>query len=265
MNQLSTDSLRRALTLLLCCTLLLLINYCVSAPTDAQKAQAKPNHQLWTELLQQHVNAQGMVNYKGLIQDSAKLNVYLNELKAGVPNPKTWTREEQLAYWINTYNAFTVKLIIDKYPLQSIKDLNSTVAIPMVNSIWDKRFFTLGGKRFSLNMIEHGILRDDYNEPRIHFAINCASISCPKLRLQAYTPESLEQQLEEQAYTFINNPAQNRLDATNPKLSSIFSWFSGDFEKKGSLIAFVNRYAETKINHDATVSYLDYDWGLNEQ
>src|SRR5690606_7886580 len=125
-----------------------------------------------------HVAPNGLVNYNGFKQDKQQLDLYLKLLQAGVPDPDKWSKEEQLAYWINAYNAFTIKLIIDNYPLKSIKDLNSTIAIPTINSIWDDKFFSLGGQKFSLNMIEHGILRKDFDEPRIHFAINCASISC---------------------------------------------------------------------------------------
>ncbi|GAB3196424.1 DUF547 domain-containing protein [Pontibacter aydingkolensis] len=220
---------------------------------------------MWTSLLQKHVNETGFVNYKGFVQDSVLLNQYLKTLQTGVPDPKTWTQEEQLAYWINAYNAFTVKLIIDEYPLKSIKDLNSIFSIPFVNSIWDKKFFRLGGEKYSLNIIEHQILRKEFEEPRIHFAINCASVSCPKLRREAYTSEQLEAQLQEQAYNFINDPFKNRLSSNNPKLSSIFNWFEGDFKKNGSLVDFLNRYAKTKIREDASISYLEYDWRLNEQ
>ncbi|MEJ8802042.1 DUF547 domain-containing protein [Pontibacter sp. H249] len=266
MNQPYPTSLKRLSILLLCATLVLLIK-CHTTSTQSKPVLAStvPNHQLWTKLLQKHVESSGFVNYKGFIQDSSALNLYLRTLQAGVPDPNTWTQEEQLAYWINAYNAYTIKLIVNKYPLKSIKDLNSTIAIPFVNTIWDRRFFTLGGRKYSLNKIEHEILRKKFHEPRIHFAINCASVSCPVLRREAYTAAKLEQQLSEQAITFINDPTKNQLSSGNPKLSSIFNWFGSDFKKDGSIISFINRYSSISIKEDASVEYLEYDWRLNEQ
>ena len=233
--------------------------------SEAKYLQELPSHAQWNALVKKHVAPNGLVNYKGFLKDRQQLNSYLKLLQQGVPNPKTWTKEEQLAYWINAYNAFTVKLIIDNYPLKSIKDLNDKIAIPTVNTIWDDKFFKLGGQPFSLNMIEHGVLRKNFNEPRIHFAINCASISCPELLNEAYTAQNLELQLEKQATRFINDPTKNKLSATNLKVSSIFNWFQEDFVKTGTLTAFLNRYAKIKIRPDATITYLDYNWKLNEQ
>lgn len=222
------------------------------------------DHKSWTALLKKHVRADGMVDYKGIIRDSAALNAYLDQLSANAPDPDDWTREQQLAYWINAYNAFTVKLIVDNYPVASIKDLNPTVSIPMVNTIWNKKFFSIGGEEMSLDQIEHDILRKDFEEPRIHFAINCASISCPPLRAEAFVASRIDTQLEEQAISFINDPLRNNLDAENPQLSRIFNWFGGDFKKNGSLIDFINRYARKSINQDADIDFLDYDWGIND-
>ena len=235
-----------------------------SAPGGMAQTAAKPDHQLWTKLLQQHVAANGNVDYKGFQKDRKELQLYLDQLSAGIPDPKTWSREEQLAYWINAYNAYTVKLIVDNYPIKSIKDLNGKISVPLVNTIWDDKFFTLGGEKYSLNDIEHRILRKEFEEPRIHFAINCASRSCPKLRREAYTATKLEQQLEEQTRSFINDPSHNRITPDKPKVSAIFDWFGGDFKQKGTLADFINRYAKVKIKPGATISYLDYDWRLNE-
>lgn len=234
-------------------------------PTDAAFLQSPPSHAQWDALLKKHVAANGDVDYKGFIKDKQKLNSYLKLLQAGVPNAKTWSREEQLAYWINAYNAFTVKLIVDNYPLKSIKDLNSIIAVPTINSIWDDKFFTLGGEKFSLNMIEHGILREDFNEPRIHFAVNCASVSCPVLLNEAYTAAKLEKQLEKQTTQFINDASKNKITANKPNISSIFNWFGGDFKKNGSIIEFLNRYSKTKIHPNVKLSFLEYNWDLNEQ
>ena len=225
--------------------------------------QAAVSHELFNSLLKKHVAATGKVNYQGFIQDSTQLNRYLQLLSNNVPAP-SWSRNDQLAYWINAYNAFTIQLIIRNYPLKSIKDIGSRIQIPFVNSPWDIKFIRLGKELYDLNNIEHDILRSKFNEPRIHFAIVCASVSCPKLLNQAYTAEKLDQQLNEQAKAFINDPARNQISPDNIQVSRIFSWFKGDFTKQGSLISFLNQYTQVKINADARVSYLDYNWQLNE-
>lgn len=234
-------------------------------PSDALTLQNPPSHAQWDALLKKHVTTNGMVDYKGFLIDQAKLDAYLSKLQEGIPDTKTWSREEQLAYWINAYNAFTVKLIVENYPLKSIKDLNSKIAVPTINTIWDKKFFTLGGQPYSLNMIEHSILRKNFEEPRIHFAINCASISCPVLLNEAFTASKLEKQLEKQTRQFINDPTKNKISAKSPEVSSIFNWFGEDFKKKGSLIQYLNRYSKTKISPNAKISFLEYDWSLNEK
>lgn len=229
------------------------------------KTQNSPNHAQWDALLKKHVNQEGLVNYKGFIKDKQQLESYLKLLQTKTPDPKSWNKEEQLAFWINAYNAYTVKLIIDNYPLKSIQELDSKVAAPTAKSIWDHKFIPLLGKKMSLNMIEHDILRKEFNEPRIHFAINCASISCPVLLNEAFTASKLERQLDKQTNRFINDPSKNKLSAKSPKVSSIFNWFGDDFKKNESLIHFLNRYAKVKIDPNATLTFLAYNWDLNEQ
>jgi Protein of unknown function, DUF547 len=231
-------------------------------PRGKQPAVA---HGQWTALLQKHVNDKGLVNYKGFIADSMALNSYLQLLSAHAP-AADWNREEKLAYWINAYNAFTVKLITLYYPLKSIKDIGPAAQVIFVNTPWDKKFFSIGGKSMTLNTIEHKILRKKFTEPRIHFAVNCASISCPKLLNVAYEAATLDAQLTAQAKAFLADVDKNQVTADNPKLSSIFKWFNGDFKKTGlSKVAFINQYAPLKINDDANLDYLDYNWNLNEQ
>ncbi len=226
------------------------------------KSDSKPiSHHTWDGLLQTHVSNEGNVNYEGFIQDSVKFNQYINLLQANHPNDTNWTKKEQLAYWINAYNAFTVKVIVAHYPVESIKDIAGS--IPFINSTWDIRFINIEGNDYDLNNIEHNILRQDFDEPRIHFAINCASISCPKLLNEAYFAETIDKQLEQAAKTFINNPTKNQIGQNKVALSKIFSWFKGDFTKKQSLLSFINQYADTSISEDASVTHLDYNWGLN--
>jgi hypothetical protein len=220
------------------------------------------SHELWDSLVQKYVSEDGKVNYKGFIQDSVLFNSYLSLLKNNHPNDKNWSKKEQLAYWINAYNAFTVKLIVDHYPVKSIKNIKN--GLPFINSVWDIKFIKIEGATYDLNNLEHSILRSKFDEPRSHFAINCASVSCPNLRNEAYTAALLEDQLTEQAKLFLNNPVKNKISADKIELSKIFSWFRKDFKKKGSLIDFLNNYAPVKINKNAEIDYLDYDWNLNE-
>jgi len=219
------------------------------------------DHEQFSQLLKKNVTSDGLVNYKGFIEDSLLLNKYLNELSTNPPSTK-WSDEEQLAYWINAYNGFTIQLIIRNYPLESIKDIKK--GITFVNSVWDIKFFEIGGEKLDLNKIEHGIIRKRFDEPRIHFAVNCASYSCPALRNEAFTSEKLDKQLDEQATSFINDEKRNKITPDNPQISSIFNWFTGDFTKELTLVEFINQYSEVKINEGVKPSYLDYDWSLNE-
>ncbi|MCB0516554.1 MAG: DUF547 domain-containing protein [Chitinophagales bacterium] len=221
------------------------------------------SHEIWNSLLQQHVSPDGHVNYKGFIKDSLQLNRYLALLEKTNAQNTNWSESEKLAYWINAYNAFTVRLIIRHYPLESIKDITK-INIPFINSPWDIKFIRIEEQTYDLNYIEHSVLRKKFEEPRIHFAINCASKSCPNLLNEAYLPETLEQQLQTAAIKFINNPQKNKLSGDEVALSEIFSWFKGDFTKKTSLIQFIHQYANTPLSEKAKINYLDYDWSLNE-
>lgn len=223
-----------------------------------------PSHQIWDQLVKVHVKPNGMVDYKGFIKDKAKLDQYLKLISNNAPDRKTWSKNQQLAYWINAYNAFTVKLIVDNYPTNSIRDLGPKLKIPLIKDVWHYKFFKIGDVESSLDEIEHSILRKEFDEPRIHFAINCASVSCPPLLNEAFVAEKLEAQLQKVAISFINDPTRNKITANNAQISSIFSWFQGDFTKKGSLIDFLNLYSKVKIKPNAKISHLDYNWNLNE-
>lgn len=237
---------------------------CVGQKSFKTTSDKAPNHQIWNELTKKNVSQDGQVNYKGFIQDSLKLNKYLGLISAGAPNKKTWNNDEQIAYWINAYNAYTVQLIIRNYPLKSIKEIGGR--IPFINSSWDVKFIQLGGETLDLNNIEHGILRKEFEEPRVHFGLNCASVSCPKLRNEAYTAEKLESQLTDQAKAFINDASKNKIgDGKNIKISKLFNWFEGDFKNTSPDIpTFLSRYSKVKISEDANIDYLDYNWNLNE-
>lgn len=211
------------------------------------------DHSLWNKLLKKHVNADGLVNYIGFKKDSAQLNNYLQILSENAPT-NHWSVQELLAYYINLYNAGTVKLIVENYPVKSIKNIEGA---------WTKGRITIGNNKLSLGGIENGILRK-MNEPRIHFAINCASISCPKLLNEAYTASKINAQLERVTSEFINS-AKNDISANNPKLSAIFDWYRKDFKVNGKqdIIGFINQYSSVKIYSGAPISYKEYNWLLN--
>ena len=215
---------------------------------------SKPDHSTWDKLLQTYVDNAGNVDYKGFLTEREKLQDYLDLLGETVPNAD-WSRKETLAYYINLYNAATVALVLDHYPIQSIKEIPNR---------WKRKWIALGDKTTSLNDIEHKILRK-MDEPRIHFAINCASYSCPKLLNQAFTSDNLERLLDKTAVDFINDPKRNRFEGERAELSQIFKWYKSDFTENGSLRSYVNQFVENPLGKAAKISFMDYDWSLNEK
>lgn len=215
-------------------------------------ATAELDHSTWNSLLQKHVSGEGMVDYQGFKKDREKLDEYLKMLSGQRPD-ESWSNAELLAYYINLYNAYTVDLILRNYPVKSIKDIDSP---------WTKEFIKIGDTKISLGGIENSVLRK-MNAPRIHFAINCASISCPKLMNEAYTAKNIDKQLEKATSEFINSD-KNEISKNSARLSSIFDWYKKDFTEKGTLVDYVNQYSNTKIDAGASISYKDYNWNLNE-
>ncbi len=211
------------------------------------------DHSIWQELLENNVSVNGNVDYKGFKSDTKTLKIYIESLSNIMPT-SDWPKNDKLAYWINAYNALTVDLILRSYPLKSIKDIKNP---------WDQRLWKLGDKLYNLNDIEHEILRK-MNEPRIHFAIVCASVSCPKLQNEAFTASHLEAQLTNATKEFLADTSKNELSENSIKLSKIFKWFKKDFEQKGSLIDFLNTYSDLSISESAKKSYKDYNWNLND-
>lgn len=252
---------------LLLMTSLLLMNVNSWSNTDggdAKVVNAQISHDTWNALLAKHVSASGSVNYAAFQKDSVLLNKYLNLLSKHDPNSEYLSEDARKAFWINAYNAFTIKLIVMYYPLSSIRDLGSKIKIGGATSAWDFKFFSLNGQKMSLNHIEHEILRKKFNDPRIHFAINCASISCPILLNRAFIGHRLENQLDTQTKAFVNDQSKNKVSAEKVEISELWKWFEGDFTKNGNLISFLNTYSRTKISSKAKVTYLAYDWNLNE-
>ncbi|MGE4233097.1 MAG: DUF547 domain-containing protein [Bacteriovoracia bacterium] len=242
------------------------------------------SHALWDGVLKKYVGYAGApgtpstlstevqtrVRYSELKKDQGNLNAYLQRVEKVTENEfARFSEPQKLAFLINAYNALTVKLIVDHYPVKSIKEIGG-----MFSSPWKLKFFTLFGEKHHLNDIEHEMVRKNFSEPRIHFALVCASKGCPSLRQEAFTAGKLDAQLESSAVTFLKDPSRNRFDAQNKTLflSSIFKWYGGDFDKKFSSVkSFIapriakNGAEEILIKSDQSkVTYLDYDWSLNE-
>jgi hypothetical protein len=226
-------------------------------------SDSKPiDHGMWDKLTKKHVTPEGYVDYEGFLEDSVQVKAYLALLSNHHPNDEFWSRDERLAYWINAYNAFTVKLIMDHYPVQSIKDIKN--GIPFVNTVWDIQFIDIEERTYDLNNIEHGIIRPKFEEPRIHFAVNCASVSCPRLRNEAYTAERLDEQLTDQTKSFLADESKNKISKNQLELSKLFTWYGGDFTKDGqTVVGFVQKYSDRDISDDAKVDYIEYNWDLN--
>ncbi|MCR4318765.1 MAG: DUF547 domain-containing protein [Candidatus Brocadiaceae bacterium] len=221
---------------------------------------------LFDSVLSRYVSKDGLVHYKGLKEDKDFMR-YIEYLSTTDPD-KLPTDKHRMAFWINAYNAFVLKGVLEEYPIKSVLGVGW-----LPHSFFKRKEFVIKLGKITLQKIENERLREAFREPRIHFAINCASMSCPKLLTEAYKAEKLEQQLETQAISFISNKSRNSLDKENEVLylSSIFKWYEGDFIQKGEkLEEYIARYlnqkdAEFIRNNKVTVKYLDYDWGLNEQ
>lgn len=230
----------------------LLLIFLVFYQTNAQTSS-------FSDLLQKHVTKNGTVDYKSLKTDENKLDNYISYLEKIAPE-KSWSKNKQKAFWINVYNAYTLKIILNKYPLQSILDIKEDG-----KNAWKIPFVKVGSKLYTLDHIEHQILRKILFDPRIHVAVNCASSSCPKLENKAFTEKNIETILEKLMREFVNDSLRNKISENEIQISSIFDWFQEDFTKNSSLIAYLNKYSKTRINSNAKISYLKYDWSLNSK
>ncbi|MFB2835845.1 DUF547 domain-containing protein [Floridanema evergladense] len=226
---------------------------------------------IWDRLLRQYVDDFGRVNYLSWKKENHQsLNNWLKDLEDLNYSPSS-NANEQLALWINLYNAFTISTILGRYPIKSI--LPKFLGISnWLAFLWffNRPAYKFAGNRYSLGKIEHGILRNQLQDPRIHFAIVCASIGCPLLRNSAYFPETVQEQLAEDASRFINNQEKVRYDSQNRILfcSKIFKWYRQDFLAVSPTIPdFIRTHLKTDLPIDAQtpIAYLHYDWSLNEQ
>ncbi|MEM1226189.1 MAG: DUF547 domain-containing protein [Planctomycetota bacterium] len=226
------------------------------------------DHGVWSELVSTYVDDQGLVNYRAWLaskRDRGRLTTYLSHLSSASHDVAA-SRSAKLAFWINAYNAVTVEGILREYPTSSIR--NHTAKLFGYN-IWDDLQLYVGGVAHSLNEMEHEILRP-MGEPRIHFAIVCASMGCPRLLNEAYTAENLDKQLQRNAKHFFAQPANFKLSGSNVQVSSILKWFSDDFGTSDpAVLRRIRPWLEpadaAKLRETATLSYLSYDWSINAQ
>ncbi len=208
-------------------------------------------HKDWDAMLQSYVSDDGKVDYNAFKKNESRLDTYLALLSNNEPT-STWSRDEQLAFWINAYNAYTIKLVVKNYPINSITQLDN-------GKPWDNKWIKIGGQMYSLNNIENDIIRPQFNEPRIHFAVNCAAKSCPPILNEAFLPSKLDVQLEKVTIAFLNNKAFNTFDNGVACVSKIFEWYKKDF---GNLEEYLSKYMKKKV---LEVKYADYDWNLNKR
>lgn len=218
----------------------------------------KPDHSIWDRYLGSYVSSSGTVNYKSMLVAEDTLDAYLIQLRDHGPQ-SDWTTNEKMAYYINAYNAYTIKFVLSKFPVESVKDISFSG-----KDIWNFKMANIGGTNYTLNQIENDILRK-MGDARIHFAVNCASYSCPKLLNKAYTAEKLNSQLTSSTKAFINDTKHNIISEKKIQISELFSWYATDFAPEGkTLIEFLNQYSTVTISATAKIEYLPYNWELND-
>jgi len=235
--------------------------YFLAFPMGSARAGENVDHSIYGGLLKKYVH-KGVVDYEGFKKEEARLDEYLKVLEK--VNTESLSQEEKFAFYVNAYNAWTIKLILTGYPgIESIKDLGSLFKSP-----WKKKICRIDGKVITLDDIEHNILRPQFKDPRVHFAVNCASKGCPPLLTEPYTGSRLDRQLNHVTGAFINDPKRYRLEGDTLFVSKIFKWFSEDFNY--DVIGFFRQYGKEDLkkklenNRDKIkVKYLDYDWSLN--
>ena len=240
-------------------------------PLDKRVAVQRIDHDPWNRLLGEYVDKRGLVDYrrwKRTAADQAALDRYLNQLSTAFFSSQT-SKAVRLAFWVNAYNAVTIRGILNEYPTSSIR--NHTAKLFGYN-IWRDLKLPVDGKEYSLDDIEHNVLRP-LADPRIHFTIVCASMSCPKLRREAYRPEAIEAQLNSAAREFFSDPLKFRVDRSTQTVwvSPILDWYGGDFgstaaERLQRIAVWTPESAQPLLRSgEAKLKFLDYDWGLNDQ
>lgn len=219
---------------------------------QAQGSKVAKGTDLWDAVLKAHVTPGGVVDYQGITQNK-DFNKAIELLSSEAPGDG-WDPSAAMAHWINLYNAFTVKLIVDNMPVASIKDIDEP---------WKKPFIVIDGANYSLDQIEHEILRRNFADPRIHFALNCASFSCPVLHHAAFRAEGLDDKLTQLTVEFLNDINRNQISGPLANVSQIFEWYVEDFEAEGGVRAFIGKYRGKELDPSVKLKYIPYDWKLN--
>lgn len=230
------------------------------------------SHSVWTSLLRQHVRpgADGInrVDYKSLkIAGHARLKTYLAALQRAAPS--RLARDAQMAFWINLYNARTADIVLDRYPVASIRDINLPEPSGKAgDGPWKAHVVTVEGRSLSLDDIANQMLRAAFDDPRVHYALNCLSIGCPNLLAEAYVPERLERQLDMAASAFINHPRGISIKPGRVEASRIYEWYEKDFGGPKGVLAHMSRYARPTLRRQlaliSRIDSYDYDWRLND-
>jgi hypothetical protein len=234
----------------------------------AMGAEAEIAYDEYAQVLSKYVDAGGKVDYAGLKADPAKLDSFLDQIAR--ENIASYNSSQKIAFWINAYNAYTLKAVIDHYPVSSIKK---------IPGVWDKMKWDVAGRSLTLNDIEHEILRKKFNEPRIHFALVCASVGCPALHKEPFTGAELDTQLKDQTKRFLSVKNNFRVEGDTVYLSAIFKWFGDDFisgyktnetfpgnsEKERAILNFVSSYESFGAKEKVDIKYTSYDWSLNKK
>lgn len=226
---------------------------------NTKEDMASVNHSSFDKLLKKNVNEKGRVDYAAFVKDNAALEDYIMTLTK--VDPSKLTKNEQTAYWINAYNASVVDKIVRNYPTKSILKIDGGKAF---DTTLPNKF---NGESLSLNDIEKKkLMGSDLADGRIHFAVNCAAVSCPTLQNQAYTAANIQSLLTSNTKAGLNNPAFNKISADKASLSKLFDWYKADFIKaEGSVENFVNKYSNTKIDKNTKITFLEYNWDLNSK
>ena len=248
-------------------SVIFLYHFRVEADSRTQLSvdEASFSHDLFNQVLQEHVDKAGRVNYRKLKANPEKLEKYLDLL--AVAKPMELSYNAQLAFWVNAYNALVIKGVIDHYPTTSVRK------VKWFGGFFYRLKFQVAGKTYTLNQIEHGIIRTEFVDPRIHFVLVCASTSCPPIENSAFSAEDIEERLETATFNFVQNPEQVRIDRVKRRvyLSKIFKWYDEDFREGYDGVAdFLTDYlppedADFVSTDNIKFHYLDYDWTLNDQ
>ena len=255
------------LLLLSVCSVLFLYHFRVEADSRSTEPVSGDSfsHDLFDQVLQEHVDEAGQVNYTKLKANPEKLEAYLDLL--AFADPEELPYNERLTFWVNAYNALVIKGVVNHYPITSVKK------VKLFNGFFSRLKFQVAGKMYTLDGIEHGTIREEFVDPRVHFVLVCASSSCPPLANRAYTADTIEEGLETATFNFVRNPEQVRIDRAKRHLylSKIFKWYEDDFkEGYDGAVDFLADYlppedTEFLESTEVKLRYLDYDWTLNDQ